>query len=163
MAHLAGADAEGQRAERSVRGGVAIAADDGHAGLREALLGSHHVHDALFIARQIVETDAEVGAVLFHLRELGRADLDRRIGQVARRGGRRVVHGRDGQIRPADFEPAVAQRLEGLRRGDFVTQVQIDVDQRGGAGFLGDDVAVPDFFDDGAGVAHNASLTALPT
>ena len=33
---LAGADAEGERAEGAVRRGVAVAADDGHAGLRDA-------------------------------------------------------------------------------------------------------------------------------
>ena len=45
--HFAGADAERQRAERAVRGGVAVAADHRHAGLREALLRSDDVHDAL--------------------------------------------------------------------------------------------------------------------
>ena len=44
---LAGADAERQRAERAVRGGVRIAADDRHAGQRRALLRADHVHDAL--------------------------------------------------------------------------------------------------------------------
>ena len=87
MAHLAGADAERQRAERSVRGGVAVAADDGHAGLRQALLRPDDVHDALLVAHAIVKTDAEIGAVLFHLVELRRADrVEHR--QVARRGGR---------------------------------------------------------------------------
>ena len=36
---FAGADAERQRAECAVRGGVAIAADHGHAGLRQAQFG----------------------------------------------------------------------------------------------------------------------------
>ena len=44
---LAGADAEGQGAERAVGGGVAVAADDGHARLGEALLGADDVDDAL--------------------------------------------------------------------------------------------------------------------
>ena len=34
--HFAGADAESQRAERAVGGGVRVAADDGHAGLGDA-------------------------------------------------------------------------------------------------------------------------------
>ena len=37
--HFAGADAEGQRAERAVRRRVAVAADHGHAGLREPCSG----------------------------------------------------------------------------------------------------------------------------
>ena len=42
---FAGADAEGQRAEGAVRGGVAIAADDGHARLGIAQFGADHVDD----------------------------------------------------------------------------------------------------------------------
>ena len=44
---LAGADAEGQRAEGAVGGGVAVAAHDRHARLGEALLGADDVDDAL--------------------------------------------------------------------------------------------------------------------
>ena len=33
--------------DRAVRGGMAVAADDDHAGLAQALLGPDHVHDAL--------------------------------------------------------------------------------------------------------------------
>ena len=45
--HLARADAEGQRPEGAVGGGVGVAAHDRHAGLGEALLGADDVHDAL--------------------------------------------------------------------------------------------------------------------
>ena len=41
------ADAERECAERAVRRGVAVAADDRHAGLREALFRAHDVNDAL--------------------------------------------------------------------------------------------------------------------
>ena len=47
--HLGRADAERERAERAVSGGVAIAADDGHARLGEAQLGADDVHDALLV------------------------------------------------------------------------------------------------------------------
>jgi hypothetical protein len=47
MLHLGGADAEGQGAEGAVGGRVAVAADHGHARLREALLRPDHMHDAL--------------------------------------------------------------------------------------------------------------------
>src|SRR5579883_2382350 len=40
MLDFAGADAEGQRAKGAVRGSVAVAADDGLAGLRDAELGA---------------------------------------------------------------------------------------------------------------------------
>ena len=45
--HLAGADAEGDGAERPVGGGVGVAAHDRHARLGESLLRTDHVHDAL--------------------------------------------------------------------------------------------------------------------
>src|SRR5664279_2102282 len=45
--HLAGADAERQRAECAVSGGMAIAAGDRHAGLGQAQFGSDNVYDPL--------------------------------------------------------------------------------------------------------------------
>ena len=57
---LAGADAERQGAERAVRRGVAVAADDRHAGLRVAELGTHDVDDALVEVPQSVVLDAEL-------------------------------------------------------------------------------------------------------
>jgi hypothetical protein len=51
MLDLAGADAEGERAERAVRRRVAVAADQGRAGQREALLRPDDVDDALLGAR----------------------------------------------------------------------------------------------------------------
>ena len=62
--HFAGADAEGQRAERAVRGRVAVTADDGHARLCDAQLRPDDVHDALMRTAQSVEMDA-VGSVQF--------------------------------------------------------------------------------------------------
>ena len=60
---LAGADAEGQRAEGAVRGGVAVAADDRHARLGDAELGPDDVDDALVLGAQRVDRDAELLAV----------------------------------------------------------------------------------------------------
>ena len=149
MLHFAGADAEGQRAERAVGGGVAVAADDGHAGLRESEFRADHVDDALPVAVHAEAANAEFGAVGFELVELFGGDLVD-DGQRAIRGGNAVVGGGDGEIGTADFEAALAQALEGLRRGDFVDQVQVDEQQGGSAGLLVDYVRVPEFFDDGA-------------
>ena len=44
------ADAERERAERAVRGGVAVAADDRHSRLRQPELGADHVDDPLAAA-----------------------------------------------------------------------------------------------------------------
>jgi hypothetical protein len=47
--------------------------------------------------------------------------------------------------RTAHPQAALAQPLEGLGRGDFVYQVQVNVQHRWAAGFLDDYVVVPDF------------------
>ena len=81
--------------------------------------------------------------------------------QVARRRRDRVVGRRDGLARMAHAEAARAQTGEGLRAGDLVDEVQVDREDRRGAGVLGDDVVVPDLGDDGAGLGHGAWLAAI--
>jgi hypothetical protein len=66
MLDLGGADAEGQRAERAMGRGVAVAADDGGAGQREALLGADDVDDALALVELVEIFDAEFLGVLRH-------------------------------------------------------------------------------------------------
>ena len=61
-----------------------------------------------------------------------------------------MVRGGESQVGAADFQTARAQAFEGLRGGDFMDQVQVDVEQRRSAGLLVDDVGIPEFFDDGA-------------
>src|SRR6202030_858569 len=159
--HLTGSDTEGQSAESAVRGGVAIAADHGHAGLRQALLRTDYVHDALLYAIQAEAANSEFFAVGFKLGNLGGSDFieDRKR---ARRSGGAVVGGGDGQVGTANFHAAREEAVEGLRRRDFVDQMQVDVEQRGNAGLSGDDVIVPDFFDDGPRF-HMAFTTESPT
>ncbi len=88
-----------------MRGGVAIAADDRHAWLRKPLLRTDDVHDSLLGGFQIVKADAEILAILFHLIQLRFADGIEH-GQITRRGRCAVIHGGNGQIRPAHFETA---------------------------------------------------------
>ena len=71
MLHLGRADPEGHRAERAVRRGVAVAADDRHTRLRQAQLRPDHVHDALFGVAHRVELDAELGTVAAQRLDLG--------------------------------------------------------------------------------------------
>ena len=127
---LGGADPEGERAEGAVRGGVGIAADDRHAGLRDAELGADHVHDPLAVGAERVDGHAELGAVAlerFHLhaRELV---LDPR-GDGRAVGRRVVVGGRERAVGPAHRPAGHAQAVEGLRAGDLVDEVQVDVEQ----------------------------------
>ena len=79
---LARADAVRERAEGAVRGGVAVAADDGHAGEREALLGADDVDDALAAVELVEILDAEVARVLGERLDLQRAIPDRRCRSV---------------------------------------------------------------------------------
>ena len=60
---LARADAEGDRTEGAVGGGVGVAAHDGHARLGEALLGPDDVDDALLGVAHREVRDAELGGV----------------------------------------------------------------------------------------------------
>jgi hypothetical protein len=72
---LGGADAEGERPEGSVGGGVRVAADDGAAGLGGAEFGADHVDDALVAVLHVEELDAELGAVLTQRVDLRGGDL----------------------------------------------------------------------------------------
>src|SRR5947207_151430 len=125
MLHLACANAEGEGSESAVSGSVAIAANDGHPGLSEALLRAHHVNDSLLLARQAVTTDAEIAAIGFELGNLGGGYFVQNW-ESARGCGRGMVGCCDGQIRAANFETALPKAVKRLRRGDFVDQVEID-------------------------------------
>src|SRR3546814_9487809 len=70
MLDLAGADAEGERAHAAMAGGVAVAADDGRTGQREALFRTHHVDNALLARIGIDIANAEFGRIAFKRGEL---------------------------------------------------------------------------------------------
>ena len=153
MLDLAGADAEGERAERAVRAGVRITTDHGHAGQRRALLRAHHVHDALaLVEEREVRGGAElpdVGVERDHLL------LGHRIGDAVvaalPAGGRRVVIGRGhDRADPPRRTARDAQALECLRTGDFVHQVAVDVKHRGAVVLDVDHVVVPQLVVQGA-------------
>ena len=126
---LAGADAEGQRAERAVGAGVAVAADDGHARLGEPELRADDVDDALALVAER-RAGSPTSRSSLQRPELRRAPPGRRPDTAVRsaRGGRRrVVHGGHGAVRPAHLEAAL-QLGERLGRRDLVDQVQVDVE-----------------------------------
>src|SRR5262249_42463691 len=145
MTDLAGADPKSQRSECAVRCRVAITAYDGHARLREPLLRSHHVHDSLLRACEIVKPYTEIRAILLHLRELLLADFVDHL-QVVRNGRRRVIHRRDGEVGAANFQAAITQHLKRLGTRNFVTEMQVDINQRGRTWLVRYDVVIPDFF-----------------
>src|SRR3546814_728351 len=73
MLDLAGPDAEGERADPAVAGGVAVAADDRRAGQRKALFRPNDMDDTLFGRDRVDIADAIVRRVLFQRRKLRRA------------------------------------------------------------------------------------------
>ena len=77
---LGGADPERERAERAVRGGVRVAADDRHPRLRQPELGPHHVDDPLAPAAGRVQRHAELGAVRARARRAAPSRAGRVIG-----------------------------------------------------------------------------------
>ena len=77
MRHFRRADAEGQRAQRAVRRGVAVAAHQGHAGLADALLRADDMDDALTLVAEIEQGDAALRCVVADLARPAGGDRDR--------------------------------------------------------------------------------------
>ena len=150
MLDFAGADPERQRAKGAMRAGVAVAADNGQARLRQPELGANHVHNALQRAEAVLEPNTELFTVALERVKLSFSDG---IGDGLRQRPRRcvVIHRRDRQIWTTHAAAGEPQALKGLRRRDFVDQVQIDVEQRGLARHVAHDVSVPDFLEEGPG------------
>ncbi len=99
---FAGADAERERAEGSMRRCVRVAADDGHARLGRSQLWSNHMDDALGGVLYVEELDAELGAIFTKCVHLGSRDLIDDVQPVVRAGGWNVmVYRGDRTIRTA--------------------------------------------------------------
>ncbi len=133
MFDFAGTDAKGQCAKRAVSRCVAVTADDDHAGLSVAILRTDHMNDALSHVMNIKQRDPKLFAVRTQRFNLLAADFvcDRQT-TVA---GRHIVIGcRDGAFRSANGPLVQSQSVKGLRAGDFVNQVQIDIQNRRFAG-----------------------------
>ena len=114
--HLGGADAEGECAEGAVRCRVAVAADDGQAGLGDPELGANDMHDALVTAGHVKQRNAVARAIL-------RQGLDLQAGvlihdrELAILGGDRMIHHREGEVGPANLAPGSLQAGKSLRHG----------------------------------------------
>ena len=130
MLDLRRADAVRQRAESAMRRGVAVAADDGHARQREALLRADDVDDALADVELVVIFDAEIARVLRQCAIC--AALSGSGFRLRAVGGRHVVVD-DGQrlLRRAHLAARHAQAFEGLRAGHLVHEVAVDIEQAG--------------------------------
>ena len=137
----------GQAAECTVGGGVGIATNNAHAGQCRALLWPDHMHDALALVLDLELQDAELVAVLiqgFHLNPRYRVNnAFNAPGTVG--GGYVVIRRRQVGVQPPGLTSGQTKALEGLRRGDFVQQMPVDVNQRGAVIPLFDEMVVPQF------------------
>ncbi len=103
------------------------------------------MHNALHIALDIPQRNAEVGAILTQ-----RAHLRRGVGgpqgnvYVARGNG--VVHGGECAIGAAHSQATLAQCGKRLGRCHLMDQVRVNIKHSGRALILRDNVRIPDFF-----------------
>jgi len=137
------ADAVGERAKGAVRRGVAVAADDGGAGQREALLRPDDVDDSLPAVALVEIFDAEIARVPSQ-----RLHLQRRFGIVdalGAVGGRNIVVD-DGKrlFRRPHLALAQPQALEGLRARHLVHEMAVDVEEARAIRLALDDVVLED-------------------
>jgi hypothetical protein len=118
--------------------------------LREAQFGADHVHNALLGVVQVVNTDAELAAVVAQGVDLLLGD---RVGnRQPAIGGRHVVVRRGhGQFRPPHTPARKPQALEGLGAGHLVHQVQVDIQDRLLAGLGVYHMGIPDLVEQRAG------------
>ena len=139
------ANPERQGAKRAVGCGMGVAADDGHARQGNSLLWPHHVNDALIGVVQIVQLNAKFVAVLDQLLHLDTRHLTRGI-NVFGLGGNVVIHRREGFTRLTYRALVRAQAVKCLRRGHFVYQMTVNVQQWGFVWCLVDNVRIKQFF-----------------
>jgi hypothetical protein len=139
------AHAERERAERAVRGGMAVAAHQDHAGLADAELRADDVDDALALVAEQHVRDAvllHAGRVgLDHAPDLGR----RRVGRIAADGGHVVVGRAEGALRAAHLEAALREAFARVEAA-VVHDVTVDVEQDL-AGAARDYMPVPDLLE----------------
>ncbi|SAE91106.1 Uncharacterised protein [Enterobacter cloacae] len=109
---------------------MGVAADDGHAWQGNPLLRPHYVDDTLIGVVQIVQLHAKLVTVLNQLLHLDTRHLARCI-DVFGLGGNVVIHRGKGFTRLTHRALVRAQAVKCLRRGHFMYQMTVDVQQWG--------------------------------
>ncbi len=124
---------------------MAVSANDGHPRLGESKLWPNHVHDPLFGGIYVEQTDAEFLAVALQRCYLTGGN---RIGDgcSSRLSGNVMVNGCYGSLRAPYFPSGGAQAVKRLRGGDFMDQVEVDVENWRPTGRFAHQVGVPYFF-----------------
>src|ERR1035437_5932258 len=122
---LARPASERPRPEGAVCRGVGVAADDGHARLRQPHLRPDDVDDAARRRAAAVERDAELAAVFLDLGVLPAGQFMQDRQRQIRRGDR-MVRGGDGLAGLADLRATSAQAGERLGAGDLMNEVKVN-------------------------------------
>ena len=152
-----GSHAEGDGPQRAVRGGVAVAADDRHARLREPQFGADDVYDPLPRIAHAEVLDAVAGAV-----GAQRLDLMPRLrlgdGEVLVHGGNVVVDRGGDAVGMYHADAAPRESGEGHGRGYLVDVLPVDVEHRAAALLGAHRVRIPDFVQKRASHATPPSL-----
>ena len=127
---LGSADAERERAERTMGRGVTVAADHDHAGLAEPLLRPDDVHNSLPPVAQPEQRQARGLCVCFQVFDNPPAVrlIDRSEIMAERRDV--MVRRREGAVGPPHRQPFLLQHAEGVTR-TVVDEMAIDMQQRG--------------------------------
>src|SRR5690554_601675 len=140
-----GTDTVGQATKGAVSRGMGIPTHNAHARQGRTLLRPDHVDDALTLVLDLEFQDPEFVAVLVQGFNLGTGHrVHNTIDACFTIGGRNVmVPCRDVGINPPGFSTRNTKALECLRRGYFVQQLTVDVNQRGAVVPLFDQMVVP--------------------
>ena len=140
---LAGANTKGNGSKGTVGGGVAIAADDGHAGLGDSELRSDDVHDAMPFVAQTVHGD-------FVPLTIGGEGLNLLAGEFLADwqvllDGRHVVVGCCHCIlRTEDGQSAVFQSRKCYRTGNLGDEMSVVLKHKGACFVLNQHMGIPD-------------------
>ena len=138
--------------------GVAVAADDGHPGLREPSSGP--IMWTMPCSGEFMSNRRTPNSWQF----FERFDLRAAIGSVI--GVPRGSVGTYGPrwrpcVQRGALAPGGAQTVKGLRRSDLVDQVQVDIENRRPTGRFDNQVRVPDFFKQCACHGHGDFATEI--
>ena len=167
LSHLTRAYAKGDCSHGAMGRGVRIAADDGHSGQRQPLLGSYDMHYAVVLEAHVEEcyacfcTVAAQGVYLGY-RAGTHAALEGGSGIIAvwcgeLAGSVVVGHGK-GLLRPEYVDAFLAQGVEGLWRCHLMEVETVDVELGGAVIDALDDMGIPYLVEKGAGRLHGFTV-----
>ena len=140
--HLGGSNAKSQRAERPMRAGVTVSANDRHSRLCQAQFRPNHVDDSLIRRIHIKQAHAKLFAVGLQGRNLPGGNQVGN-GGAARLGRNVVIHGGHGPQGLAYFSSGDSQAIKSLRRRHLMHQMKVDIENWRAVAGLRDQVRIP--------------------